>query len=87
MDEPFIAEIMEFAGNFAPDRWALCSGQILQIQQNTALYSLIGTYYGGDGRNTFALPDLRPTVNGQKQWPPGQPVKCIALQGIYPPRP
>lgn len=58
-DQPYIGEIAMFAGNFAPRGWALCNGQILSIQQNTALFSLIGTIYGGDGRTTFALPDLR----------------------------
>lgn len=59
MSEPFLAEIRMFAGNFAPRGWALCDGQLLPIAQNTALFSLIGTIYGGDGRTTFALPDLR----------------------------
>ncbi len=59
MSEPFIAEIRIFAGNFAPRSWAFCDGQLLPISQNTALFSLIGTTYGGDGRTTFALPDLR----------------------------
>lgn len=62
MSEPFIAEIKIFAGNFAPRGWAFCDGQILPISQNTALFSLIGTTYGGDGRTTFALPDLRSRV-------------------------
>ena len=60
--EPFIAEIKMFAGNFAPRGWAFCEGQLLSISQNTALFSLIGTIYGGDGRTTFALPDLRGRV-------------------------
>src|SRR5437868_7879336 len=59
MSEPFIAEIVMFAGNFAPRGWALCQGQIMSIAQNTALFSLLGTTYGGDGQTTFALPDLR----------------------------
>lgn len=59
MSEPFIAEIRIFTGNFAPRGWAFCDGQLLPIAQNTALFSLIGTTYGGDGRNTMALPDLR----------------------------
>ncbi|MBB4080960.1 microcystin-dependent protein [Lewinella aquimaris] len=57
--EPFIAMIVGFGGNFAPRGWALCEGQLLPISQNTALFSLLGTTYGGDGRTTFALPDLR----------------------------
>lgn len=59
MSEPFIAEIRIFAGNFAPRGWAFCNGQLLPISQNTALFSLIGTTYGGDGRTTMALPDLQ----------------------------
>ena len=59
MSEPFIAEIRIFAGNFAPRGWAFCSGQLLPISQNTALFSLIGTTYGGDGRTTTALPNMQ----------------------------
>jgi microcystin-dependent protein len=59
MSEPFIAEVKLFAGNFAPRGWAFCNGQILSIAQNTALFSLLGTTYGGNGTTTFALPDLR----------------------------
>jgi len=59
MSEPFIAEIRIFAGNFAPRSWAFCNGQLLQISQNTALFSLVGTTYGGDGRTTFGLPNLQ----------------------------
>lgn len=54
-----IGEIRAFGGNFAPRAWALCNGQLLSIAQNTALFSILGTTYGGDGRTTFALPDLR----------------------------
>jgi microcystin-dependent protein len=57
--DPFIAEITIFAGNFAPRNWAFCDGQLLPIAQNTALFSLIGTTYGGDGRTTTALPNLQ----------------------------
>ena len=57
--EPFVGEIKMFAGNFAPRGFALCDGQLLQIAQNTVLFSLFGTFYGGDGRTTFGLPDLR----------------------------
>jgi len=60
--EPFVGEIMMFAGNFPPKGWAFCDGQLLSIAQNTALFSLIGTYYGGNGVVTFALPDLRSRV-------------------------
>lgn len=59
MSEPFVAEIRIFAGNFAPRGWAFCNGQLLPIAQNTALFSLIGTTYGGDGRTTTALPNLQ----------------------------
>lgn len=59
MSEPFLAEIRIVAFNFAPRGWAFCDGQILPINQNQSLYSLLGTTYGGDGRTTFALPDLR----------------------------
>ena len=57
--EPFIGQIVMFAGNFAPRGWALCDGQLLAINQYQALFSILGTNYGGDGRNTFGLPDLR----------------------------
>ena len=56
---PFLAEVVIFAGNFAPRGWAFCDGQLLPIAQNQALFSLLGTMYGGDGRTTFGLPDLR----------------------------
>jgi len=59
MSEPFIAEIRIFAGNFAPRNWAFCNGQLLPVAQNTALFSLVGTTYGGDGRTSFGLPDLQ----------------------------
>ncbi|MCP3973971.1 MAG: phage tail protein [bacterium] len=57
--DPYLGEISWFAGNFAPRGWALCNGQLLQISQNPALFSVLGTTYGGDGRTTFALPDMR----------------------------
>lgn len=59
---PFIAEIRVFGGNFAPRGWAFCAGQIIAIQQNTALFSLLGTTYGGNGSSTFGLPNLRDRV-------------------------
>ena len=59
MSEPFLGEIRMFGSNFAPRGWALCDGQLLAISSNTALFSLLGTTYGGDGRTTFGLPDLR----------------------------
>lgn len=57
--DPFIGEIRMFGGNFAPKGWAFCNGQLLSISQNTALFSLLGTTYGGNGTTTFGLPDLR----------------------------
>lgn len=59
MSEPYIGEIQMFAGNFAPRNYAFCDGTLLQISQNTAMFSILGTTYGGDGRTTFGLPDLR----------------------------
>jgi len=68
MSEPFVAEIRIFGFNFAPKGWAFCNGQIMPISQNTALFSLLGTTYGGDGQSTFALPNLQgsaPLMPGQ----------------------
>jgi microcystin-dependent protein len=68
MADPFVAEIRIFGFNFAPTGWAQCNGQLLPISQNTALFSLLGTFYGGDGKSTFALPDLQgnaPVHQGQ----------------------
>src|ERR1700756_1968384 len=68
MSNPFLAEIRIFTGNFAPKGWALCDGQLLPISQNTALFSLLGTFYGGDGKSNFALPNLQgsaPMQQGQ----------------------
>ena len=68
MSEPFLGEIRMFGFGFAPQGWALCNGQLLPISQNTALFSLLGTTYGGDGRTTFALPDMQsrvPVCQGQ----------------------
>lgn len=59
MTDQFVAEIRLFGFTFPPRGWALCNGQLLPISQNTALFSLLGTFYGGDGKSTFALPDLR----------------------------
>jgi microcystin-dependent protein len=68
MADPFVAEIRIFPFNFAPKGWAFCDGQLLPISQNTALFSLLGTTYGGDGKSTFALPDLQ----GRAPMHPGQ---------------
>jgi microcystin-dependent protein len=62
MANPYVSEIRMFGTNFAPKGWALCNGQLLSIQQNTALFSLIGTLYGGNGTTTFGLPDLQGRV-------------------------
>jgi microcystin-dependent protein len=70
MSDPFVAEIRMMATNFAPTGWAMCNGQLLPISQNTALFSLLGTMYGGDGRSNFALPNLQgavPIGTGQGQ--------------------
>ena len=68
MSSPFVAEIRIFGFNFPPTGWAFCNGQLLPISQNTALFSLLGTFYGGDGKSTFGLPDLQgsaPIQQGQ----------------------
>ena len=62
MAEPFIGEIRQFAGSFAPKDWSLCAGQLISISENDALFSLIGTTYGGDGQTTFGLPNLQGRV-------------------------
>src|SRR5436190_9799527 len=59
MGEPYVSEIRMFAGNFPPNGWMFCEGQLLPISENEILFQLIGTTYGGDGESTFALPDLR----------------------------
>ena len=79
--DPFIGQIQAFGFNFAPRNWAFCNGALLPISQNTALFSLLGTIYGGDGRTTFQLPDLRgrsPMNNGTG---PGLPNFSIGQRG------
>jgi microcystin-dependent protein len=71
MSEPFLGEIRQFGFNFAPQGWAACSGQLMAIAQNTALFSLLGTTYGGNGTTTFALPDLRGRVGVNQGQGPG----------------
>ena len=71
--EPFIGQIILFAGNFAPRGWAECDGQLLDISSHSALFSILGTTYGGDGRTTFALPDLRGRVAVHEGNGPGLP--------------
>ena len=73
MNDAFIGSIILFAGNFAPRSWAFCQGQILPIAENTALFSLLGTTYGGNGTTTFALPDLRGRVPISSGIGPGLP--------------
>lgn len=81
MSSPFVAEIRIFACNFAPTGWAMCNGQILPISQNTALFSLLGTFYGGNGQSTFALPNLQANVAiGQGQGP-GLSNRSLGEQG------
>ena len=80
MDQ-FLAEIRIFAGNFPPTGWALCDGQLLSISQNTALFSLLGTTYGGDGKTTFALPDLRGSAPLQAGQGPGLTLRDLGETG------
>jgi microcystin-dependent protein len=81
--EAFIGSIVLFAGNFAPRGWQFCAGQILPIAQNTALFSLLGTTYGGNGQTTFALPDLRGRVPvGQGQGPGLSPYDLGEATGV-----
>ena len=79
--ESFIGQIELFPYNCAPQYWAACEGQLLPISQNTALFSLLGVNFGGDGKTTFALPDLR------NKAPIPNTAYYIALNGIYPSRP
>ena len=79
--DPLIGEIKLFAGNFAPRGWAFCEGQLLPISQNTALFSILGTTYGGDGRTTFALPDLRGRVAIQEGTGPGLSTYRLGQRG------
>ena len=81
MSEPFIAEIRIFAGNFAPRSWAFCDGQLLPISQNTALFSLIGTTYGGDGRSTTALPNLQGRIPMHPGRGPGLTSRRLGQRG------
>ena len=81
MSDPFVAEIRIFAGNFAPTGWAQCNGQLLPISQNTALFSLLGTNYGGDGKSTFGLPDLQGSVAMGWGAGPGLTERFIGEQG------
>ena len=84
MSDPFIAEIRIFAGNFAPRGWAFCDGQLLSIAQNTALFSLVGTTYGGDGRTTFGLPGLQGRAPMHSGNGPGLTQRRIGQNGGVP---
>ena len=81
MSEPFVGEIRMFAGNFAPRGWALCDGQLLAVSQNDALFSLLGTIYGGDGRTTFGLPDMRGRVPLHQGQGPGLSQRRLGSKG------
>ena len=81
MTEPFVGEIRMFAGNFAPRGHAFCEGQLLAVSQNDALFSLLGTTYGGDGRTTFGLPDLRGRVPIHQGTGPGLTNRRIGALG------
>jgi microcystin-dependent protein len=81
MSTPFVGEIRMFAFSFAPVGWALCAGQLLPISQNTALFSLLGTTYGGDGKSTFALPDLTARVPIQPGQGPGLSLRDLGEIG------
>ncbi len=81
MADPFVAEIRIFPFNFAPKGWAFCDGQILPISQNTALFSLLGTTYGGDGKSTFALPDLQGSAAMHPGQGPGLSLHDLGEQG------
>lgn len=81
MADNFVAEIRIFPFNFAPTGWALCNGQLLPISQNTALFSLLGTYYGGNGQSTFGLPDLQGRAAMHSGQGPGLSQRFLGEQG------
>src|SRR5438477_6725932 len=81
MSNPFVAEIRIFTGNFAPKGWALCDGQLMPISQNTALFSLLGTTYGGDGKSNFALPNLQGCAPLQAGQGPGLSLRDLGETG------
>jgi microcystin-dependent protein len=81
MSEPYVGEIRMFAGNFAPRGYAFCDGQLLAVSQNDALFSLLGTIYGGDGRTTFGLPDLRGRLPIHVGQGPGLSNRTIGQRG------
>ncbi|WP_291120040.1 phage tail protein [Empedobacter sp. UBA7248] len=81
MGEAYIGEVRLFAGNFAPMNWAFCQGQLIAIKQNTALFSILGTTYGGDGRTTFGLPDFRDHVGIGVGQGPGLSARVLGETG------
>ncbi len=81
MSEPFVGEIRMFSGNFAPQGWAFCDGQLLAVSQNDALFSLFGTIYGGDGRTSFGLPDLRGRIPVHAGQGPGLSDRRLGSKG------
>ncbi len=81
MTEPFVAQICNFAGTFAPRGWAFCDGQLLAISQNNALFAILGTTYGGDGRTTFALPDMRGRLPMNQGSGPGLTPRQLGAKG------
>jgi len=81
--DPFVGQVGTFGFDFCPSGWAPMNGQLLSLSQNTALFSLLGTSYGGDGISTFALPLVKSLLTADRKMIP----QCIALQGVFPPRP
>ena len=86
--EPILGQIIQVPWHWNMRGWAQCRGQLLPIQQYTALYSLLGTNYGGDGHTNFALPDLRPRDENKqpREWAYNELVSHIAMEGVYPAR-
>ncbi|MGA1790013.1 MAG: phage tail protein [bacterium] len=81
MAQPFVGEIRMFAGNFAPRNWAFCDGQLIPISENAALFSLLGTIYGGDGHSTFGLPDMRGRIPIHAGSGPGLSPRPLGAKG------
>jgi microcystin-dependent protein len=82
--ESYLGTIILFAGNFAPRGWSYCDGSLLQINTNQAMFAILGTMYGGDGRTTFGLPNIAPIVNSVDSDAPLKYIIC--MQGIFPSR-
>ena len=85
--EGYVGEVRLFAGQFVPVGWVLCNGQMLRIYENQALYSLLMTKYGGDGKTTFAVPKIAPILGADTQTPYDDLHYIICVNGIYPERP